>query len=161
MRDLTDLRVAQGLSRRQLSLKAGLSGNAVSMAERRGSASVETLTKLAGVLGVRTEELMSRPPERHGREAFFASQQNAAVQALIALRGAEDAARNGHKTYTLRFLKLAKDAVQGIEEASRDAIRIERSQQKVGSDRDQASADPNEAPSSQAAQERSESLPTS
>jgi transcriptional regulator with XRE-family HTH domain len=54
---LKQLRVDQGFSARQLALKAGLSPGAVSVAERRGSASPATLKRLADVLGVRASEL--------------------------------------------------------------------------------------------------------
>jgi transcriptional regulator with XRE-family HTH domain len=123
---LTELRTRAGFSRRQLALRAGLSPNAVSMAERRGSASLETLKKLGDVLGVSPDELALRPPERRGREAFFESQLYLAEQALESIRGAEQAVGENQLDYARRFLKLAHDAVHAIEQAQRDALRIER-----------------------------------
>jgi transcriptional regulator with XRE-family HTH domain len=55
---LRELRIDQGLSQRQLALKAGLSPGAVTVVEQRGSASPATLKKLADVLGVRASELV-------------------------------------------------------------------------------------------------------
>ena len=126
MKNMTELRTRSGLSRRQLAIKAGLIPGAVSMAERRGSASLETLKRLADVLGVHPNELAIRPTERSGREAFLEGQQHLAVQALESLRGAEQAVREEHMDYARRFLRLAKDAVRSIEEGSRDALKIER-----------------------------------
>jgi transcriptional regulator with XRE-family HTH domain len=126
VKTLTELRTQRGFSRRQLALRAGLSPGAVSMAERRGSASLETLKKLGDVLGVNPDELAMRPPERSGREAFFESQRYLAVQALESIRGAEQAVGANHLDYARRFLKLAKDAVRSIEQAQRDALKIER-----------------------------------
>lgn len=126
MKTLTELRTQRGFSRRQLALRAGLSPGAVSMAERRGSASLETLKKLGDVLGVDPDELAMRPPERSGREAFFESQRYLAVQALESISGAEQAVGANHLDYARRFLKLAKDAVRSIEQAQRDALKIER-----------------------------------
>ena len=126
MKTLTELRTQRGFSRRQLALRAGLSPGAVSMAERRGSASLETLKKLGDVLGVDPDELAMRPPERSGREAFFESQRYLAVQALESIRGAEQAVGENQLDYARRFLKLAKDATRSIEEAQHDALKIER-----------------------------------
>jgi|SRR5215211_558419 len=126
VKNLTELRTRSGLSRRQLAIRAGLSPGAVSMAERRGSASLETLKKLADVLGVHPNELAMRPPQKSGREAFFESQRHLAEQALESLRGAEQAVREEQMDYARRFLRLAKDAVRSIEEGSRDALKIER-----------------------------------
>jgi transcriptional regulator with XRE-family HTH domain len=55
---LRELRIDQGLSQRQLALKAGLSPGAVTVVEQRGSASPATLKKIADVLGVRASELV-------------------------------------------------------------------------------------------------------
>jgi len=128
VKNLTELRTERGLSRRQLALGAGLSPGAVSMAERRGSASLDTLKKLADVLEVHPDELAMRPPSsaRSGREAFFESQRQLAVHALESLKGAEQAVREEQLDYARRFLLLAKDAVRSIEEGQRDAIKIER-----------------------------------
>jgi transcriptional regulator with XRE-family HTH domain len=52
------MRIDQGLSQRQLSLKAGLSAGAVAVVEQRGRAHPETLKKIADVLGVRASELV-------------------------------------------------------------------------------------------------------
>jgi transcriptional regulator with XRE-family HTH domain len=126
VKTLTELRTQRGFSRRQLALSAGLSPGAVSIAERRGSASLETLKKLGDVLGVGPDELAMRPPERSGREAFFESQRHLAVQALESIRGAEQAVGENHLDYARRFLKLAKDAVRSLEQAQRDALKTER-----------------------------------
>jgi transcriptional regulator with XRE-family HTH domain len=126
VKTLTELRTQRGFSRRQLALSAGLSPGAVSIAERRGSASPETLKKLGVVLGVDADELALRPPARSGREAFFESQRYLAEQALESIRGAEQAVGENQLDYARRFLKLAKDAVHAIEQAQRDTVRIER-----------------------------------
>jgi transcriptional regulator with XRE-family HTH domain len=55
---LRELRIDQGLSQRQLALRAGLSPGAVTVLEQRGSASPATLKKIADVLGVRASELV-------------------------------------------------------------------------------------------------------
>ncbi len=55
---LRQMRIDQGLSQRQLSLKAGLSAGAVAVVEQRGRAHPETLKKIADVLGVRASELV-------------------------------------------------------------------------------------------------------
>jgi transcriptional regulator with XRE-family HTH domain len=125
VKTLTELRTQRGFSRRQLALSAGLSPGAVSIAERRGSASPETLKKLGDVLGVDADELALRPPARSGREAFFQSQLYLAEQALESIRGAEQAVGENQLDYARRFLKLAGDAVRAIEQAQRDALKIE------------------------------------
>jgi DNA-binding XRE family transcriptional regulator len=55
---LRQMRIDQGLSQRQLSLKAGLSAGAVAVVEQRGRAHPDTLKKIADVLGVRASELV-------------------------------------------------------------------------------------------------------
>ena len=55
---LRQMRIDQGLSQRQLALKAGLSAGAVAVVEQRGRAHPDTLKKLADVLGVRASELV-------------------------------------------------------------------------------------------------------
>ena len=55
---LRQMRIDQGLSQRQLSLKAGLSAGAVAVVEQRGRARPDTLKKIADVLGVRASELV-------------------------------------------------------------------------------------------------------
>ena len=55
---LRQMRIDQGLSQRQLSLKAGLSAGAVAVVEQRGRAHPETLKKIADVLGLRASELV-------------------------------------------------------------------------------------------------------
>jgi DNA-binding Xre family transcriptional regulator len=55
---LQRMRIDQGLSQRQLSLKAGLSAGAVAVVEQRGRARPDTLKKIADVLGVRASELV-------------------------------------------------------------------------------------------------------
>jgi DNA-binding Xre family transcriptional regulator len=52
------MRIDQGLSQRQLSLKAGLSAGAVAVVEQRGRAHPDTLKKIADVLHVRASELI-------------------------------------------------------------------------------------------------------
>jgi DNA-binding XRE family transcriptional regulator len=55
---LRQMRIDQGLSQRQLSLKAGLSAGAVAVVEQRGRAHPDTLKKIADVLGLRASELV-------------------------------------------------------------------------------------------------------
>jgi transcriptional regulator with XRE-family HTH domain len=55
---LRQMRIDQGFSQRQLSLKAGLSAGAVAVVEQRGRAHPDTLKKIADVLGVRASELI-------------------------------------------------------------------------------------------------------
>ena len=55
---LRQMRIDQGLSQRQLALKAGLSAGAVAVVEQRGRAHPDTLKKIADVLGVRASELL-------------------------------------------------------------------------------------------------------
>ena len=55
---LRQMRIDQGFSQRQLSLKAGLSAGAVAVVEQRGRAHPDTLKKIADVLGVRASELV-------------------------------------------------------------------------------------------------------
>ena len=55
---LRQLRIDQGLSQRQLALKAGLSPGAVAVVEQRGRAHPDTLKKIADVFGVRASELV-------------------------------------------------------------------------------------------------------
>src|ERR671920_1002094 len=55
---LRQMRIDQGLSQRQLSLKAGLSAGAVAVVEQRGRARPDTLKKIADVLSVRASELV-------------------------------------------------------------------------------------------------------
>ena len=55
---LRQMRIDQGLSQRQLSLKAGLSAGAVAGVEQRGRAHPDTLKMIADVLGVRASELV-------------------------------------------------------------------------------------------------------
>jgi transcriptional regulator with XRE-family HTH domain len=55
---LRQMRIDQGLSQRQLALKAGLSAGAVAVVEQRGRAHPHTLKKIADVLGVRASELV-------------------------------------------------------------------------------------------------------
>jgi predicted transcriptional regulator len=55
---LRQMRIDQGLSQRQLSLRAGLSAGAVAVVEQRGSAHPDTLKKIADVLGMRASELI-------------------------------------------------------------------------------------------------------
>jgi transcriptional regulator with XRE-family HTH domain len=55
---LRQMRIDQGLSQRQLALKAGLSPGAVAVVEQRGRAHPETLKKIADILGVRASELV-------------------------------------------------------------------------------------------------------
>jgi transcriptional regulator with XRE-family HTH domain len=55
---LRQMRIDQGLSQRQLSLKAGLSAGAVAVVEQRERARPDTLKKIADVLGVRASELV-------------------------------------------------------------------------------------------------------
>jgi DNA-binding XRE family transcriptional regulator len=55
---LRQMRIDQGLSQRQLALKAGLSAGAVAVVEQRGRAHPDTLKKIADVLGVRASELV-------------------------------------------------------------------------------------------------------
>jgi transcriptional regulator with XRE-family HTH domain len=55
---LRQMRIDQGLSQRQLSLKANLSAGAVTIVEQRGRAHPDTLKKIADVLGVRASELV-------------------------------------------------------------------------------------------------------
>jgi DNA-binding XRE family transcriptional regulator len=55
---LRQMRIDQGLSQRQLALKAGLSAGAVAVVEQRGRARPDTLKKIADVLGVRASELV-------------------------------------------------------------------------------------------------------
>src|SRR5918999_4235147 len=55
---LRQMRIDQGLSQRQLALKAGLSAGAVAVVEQRGRAHPDTLKKLADVLGMRASELV-------------------------------------------------------------------------------------------------------
>src|SRR5918997_5821250 len=55
---LQQMRIDQGLSQRQLSLKAGLSAGAVAVVEQRGRARPDTLKKIADVLSVRASELV-------------------------------------------------------------------------------------------------------
>jgi transcriptional regulator with XRE-family HTH domain len=55
---LEALRVDQGYSRRQLSLRAGLSPAAVRNIELRGSGHPDSLKRIANVLGVRASELL-------------------------------------------------------------------------------------------------------
>jgi transcriptional regulator with XRE-family HTH domain len=157
LRNLTELRAQQGLSRRKLALKAGLSPNAVSTAERRGSASMETLRRLAEVLGVRPEELLAPAPPPTGLEAFFESQRDMAAQALESIRGAERALRTIEEReaayeFAETFLGIAKSCVRRIEQAQREAMKIERGhkpKEEEGSDSQQASADPSAAPDAQ------------
>ena len=58
MEKLQQMRIDQGLSQRQLSLKAGLSAGAVAVVEQCGRARPDTLKKIADVLGVRASELV-------------------------------------------------------------------------------------------------------
>ena len=55
---LRQMRIDQGLSQRQLALKAGLSAGAVAVVEQRGRARPDTLKKIADVLGVRASQLV-------------------------------------------------------------------------------------------------------
>ena len=55
---LRQMRIDQGLSQRQLALKAGLSSGAVAVVEQRGRAHPDTLKKIADVLGVRASQLI-------------------------------------------------------------------------------------------------------
>ena len=55
---LRQMRIDQGLSQRQLALRAGLSAGAVAVVEQRGRAHPDTLKKIADVLGVRASELV-------------------------------------------------------------------------------------------------------
>jgi transcriptional regulator with XRE-family HTH domain len=55
---LRKMRIDQGLSQRQLALKAGLSAGAVAVVEQRGRAHPNTLKKIADVLSVRASELI-------------------------------------------------------------------------------------------------------
>jgi len=55
---LRQMRIDQGLSQRQLSLKAGLSAGAVAVVEQRGRVRPDTLKKIGDVLGVRASELV-------------------------------------------------------------------------------------------------------
>ena len=58
LQKLRQMRIDQGLSQRQLALKAGLSPGAVTVVEQRRRARPETLKKIADVLGVRASELV-------------------------------------------------------------------------------------------------------
>ena len=58
LQKLRQMRIDQGLSQRQLALKAGLSAGAVAVVEQRGRAHPDTLKKIADVLGVRASELV-------------------------------------------------------------------------------------------------------
>lgn len=58
MDKIKELRIDQGLSQRQLAIRAGLSPGAVAALERRGSGRPETLKKIADVLGVRASQLV-------------------------------------------------------------------------------------------------------
>jgi len=58
LQKLRQMRIDQGLSQRQLALKAGLSPGAVAVVEQRRRAHPETLKKIADVLGVRAYELV-------------------------------------------------------------------------------------------------------
>jgi transcriptional regulator with XRE-family HTH domain len=55
---LRQMRIDQGLSQRQLALRASLSPGAVAVVEQRERAHPETLKKIADVLGVRASELV-------------------------------------------------------------------------------------------------------
>ncbi len=55
---LKRLRIDQGLSQRQLAIKAGITNTSVWKIERGGGANPATLKKIGDVLGVRASELV-------------------------------------------------------------------------------------------------------
>jgi len=127
-KSVTEMRIEQGLSMRQLAERAGLSAGTVSQAERRGAISADSAKRIADVLGVHPMDLVDVPetPPASGLEAFFASQHDLAENALEALKGAEQAAMDGEPEYLMTFIRLATSSIRGISDAMGEAIEVER-----------------------------------